>query len=296
MSGSRVFLIVALLIVTALVWMSVFVVNERELAIKFRLGEIVRSDFKPGLHFQTPLINNVRKFDKRILTLDSNPEQILTGEKKNVLVDYFVKWRIGDVEDYYRSFSGREADAASRMAQTIKDGLQAELGNRTIREVVSGERKEIMQNVTKSADQKLGQFGIEIVDVRIKQIELPPNVRSSVFERMSAERERIAKEHRARGEKEARIIRARADRERTELLATARRKAQEIRGGGDAQATEIYAKAYGMDPDFYEFYRSLQAYRNAFDSKDDVLVLEPDSEFFNYFSGTSSLGKPAGTR
>lgn len=296
MSGSRMFLIVALLVVTALVWMSVFVVNERELAIKFRLGEIVRSDFKPGLHFQTPLINNVRKFDKRILTLDSNPEQILTGEKKNVLVDYFVKWRIGDIENYYRSFGGREADAASRMAQTIKDGLQAELGNRTIREVVSGERKEIMQNVTKSADQKLGQFGIEIVDVRIKQIELPPNVRSSVFERMSAERERIAKEHRARGEKESRIIRARADRERTELLATARRKAQEIRGGGDAQATEIYAKAYGDDPDFYEFYRSLQAYRNSFASKDDVLVLEPDSEFFNYFSGTSSLAAPARTR
>ncbi len=295
MSGSRMSLLVALVIVLALVWMSVFVVNERELAIKFRLGEIVRSDFKPGLHFQTPLINNVRKFDKRILTLDSNPERILTGEKKNVLVDYFVKWRIGDVENYYRSFSGREADAASRMAQTIKDALQAELGNRTIREVVSGERKEIMQNITKSTNEKLGQFGIEIMDVRIKQIELPPNVRSSVFERMSAERERIAKEHRARGEKESRIIRARADRERTELLASARRKSQEIRGGGDAQATEIYAKVYGLDPSFYEFYRSLQAYRNSFDSKDDVLVLQPDSEFFDYFNGTSSL-KPAPAR
>lgn len=296
MSGSRMFLIVALLVVAALVWMSLFVVSERELAIKFRLGEIVRSDFEPGMHFQTPLINNVRKFDKRILTLDSNPERILTGEKKNVLVDYFVKWRIGDVEDFYRSFGGREADAASRMAQTIKDGLQAELGNRTIREVVSGERKEIMQNVTASADEKLDQFGIEIVDVRIKQIELPPNVRSSVFERMRAERERIAKEHRARGEKESRIIRARADRERTELLAAARRTAEEIRGGGDAEATEIYAKAYGLDPDFYEFYRSLQAYRNSFSSKDDVLVLEPDSEFFNYFGGTASLQAPASKR
>lgn len=296
MSGSRMFLVVALLIVAALVWMSVFVISERELAIKFRLGEIVRSDFEPGMHFQIPLVNNVRKFDKRILTLDSNPEQILTGEKKNVLVDYFVKWRIGDVESFYRSFGGREADAASRMAQTIKDGLQAELGNRTIREVVSGERKEIMQNVTASADSKLSQFGIEIVDVRIKQIELPPNVRSSVFERMSAERERIAKEHRARGEKESRIIRARADRERTELLATARRKAEEIRGAGDAEATEIYANAYGLDPEFYEFYRSLQAYRNSFSSKDDVLVLEPDSEFFNYFGGTGSLQAPGSRR
>ena len=296
MSGSRMFLVVALLVVAALVWMSVFVVGERELAIKFRLGEIVRSDFEPGMHFQMPLINNVRKFDKRILTLDSNPEQILTGEKKNVLVDYFVKWRIGDVEDYFRSFGGREADAASRMAQTIKDGLQAELGNRTIREVVSGERKEIMQNVTASADRKLSPFGIEIVDVRIKQIELPPNVRTSVFDRMRAERERIAKEHRARGEKESRIIRARADRERTELLADARRKAQEIRGAGDAEATEIYANAYGLDPNFYEFYRSLQAYRNSFSSKDDVLVLEPDSEFFNYFGGTESLQAPTNRR
>lgn len=296
MPGSRMFLVVALLVVAALVWMSVFVVGERELAIKFRLGEIVRSDFEPGMHFQMPLINNVRKFDKRILTLDSNPEQILTGEKKNVLVDYFVKWRIGDVEDYFRSFGGREADAASRMAQTIKDGLQAELGNRTIREVVSGERKEIMQNVTASADRKLSPFGIEIVDVRIKQIELPPNVRTSVFDRMRAERERIAKEHRARGEKEARIIRARADRERTELLAAARRKSQEIRGAGDAEATQIYANAYGLDPGFYEFYRSLEAYRNSFSSKDDVLVLEPDSEFFNYFSGTESLEAPATRR
>ena len=296
MSGTRMFLVIGLLIVAVLAWLSVFIVDERELAIKFRLGEIVRSDFKPGMHFQMPLINNVRKFDKRVLTLDSNPEQILTGEKKNVLIDYFVKWRIGNVEDYYRSFSGREADAASRMAQTIKDALQAQLGDRTIREVVSGEREAIMRTVTDGAIVKLGRFGIEIIDVRIKQIELPANVRTSVFERMSAERERIAKEHRARGEKQARIIRARADRERTELLADARRKAQEIRGGGDAQATEIYANAYGFDPDFYEFYRSLQAYRNSFASKDDVLVIEPDSEFFNYFGGTSSLAAPARTR
>ena len=296
MSGIRMFLVIGLVAVAVVVWLSVFIVDERELAIKFRLGEIVRSDFKPGMHFQMPLINNVRKFDKRVLTLDSNPEQILTGEKKNVLIDYFVKWRIGDVEDYYRSSSGREADAASRMAQTIKDALQAQLGDRTIREVVSGEREAIMRTVTDGAIVKLGRFGIEIIDVRIKQIELPANVRTSVFERMSAERERIAKEHRARGEKQARIIRARADRERTELLADARRKAQEIRGGGDAQATEIYANAYGFDPDFYEFYRSLQAYRNSFASKDDVLVIEPDSEFFNYFGGTSSLTGPARTR
>ncbi len=276
-----------LLIVVALLaflgWNSVFVVDERQLAIKFQLGEIVRSEFEPGFYFKFPFVNNVQKFDRRVLTLDSQPEQILTGEKKNVLVDYFVKWRISNIESFYRAFGGREMDAASRLAQTIKDGLQAELGNRTIKEVVSGDRVQIMANVTNNVDSKMGQFGIQVVDVRIKQIELPANVASSVFERMRAERERIAKEHRAKGEKEARIIRARADRERTEILAGARRKAEEIRGAGDAKATETYAKAYGSDADFYEFYRSMEAYRNTFDSKDDVLVLEPDSEFFEYF-------------
>jgi membrane protease subunit HflC len=279
---------VVLVVVLVLGWLSIFIVDEREIAIKFRLGEIVRSDYKPGIHFMTPIINNVLKFDSRVLTLDARPEQILTGEKKNVLVDYFVKWRIRDVESYYRSFGGREQDAALRMSQTIKDGLQAELGNRTIKEVVSGERAEIMQNVANSVDKNIGGFGIEIVDVRIKQIELPPNVRNSVFERMRVERDRIAKEHRAKGEKESKIIRAKADRKRTEMLAEAKRKAEEIRGAGDALATETYAKAYGKDQDFYAFYRSLLAYKNTFNSKDDMLVLEPDSEFFNYFGGTGN--------
>lgn len=283
MGNLRMPLLIILLLVVGVLWSSIFIVTERERAIMFRLGQIVRSDFEPGLYFKIPFINNVRKFDRRILTLDARPEQILTGEKKNVLVDYFVKWRIDNIEDYYRSFGGREIDAASRMAQTIKDGLQAELGNRTIREVVSGERQEIMDSVSKRADEKVRPFGIEIVDVRIKQIELPAQVAGSVFERMRAERERIAKEHRAMGEKQARIIRARADRQRTEILAEARRRSEEIRGAGDATATQTYADAYGKNQDFYGFYRSMEAYRNTFSSKQDVLVLEPDSEFFEYF-------------
>lgn len=288
MSAGKNIGVIALLVVAVLTWFSVFIVNEREKAVLFRLGEIVRSDYEPGIHVMVPFINNVKKFDKRILTLDANPEQILTGEKKNVLVDYFVKWRIENVEKYYRAFGGREIDATSRMAQTIRDGLQAELGNRTIREVVSGEREEIMKNVAQRADEKVSNFGIKIVDVRIKQIELPHNVKTSVFERMAVERQRIAKEHRAKGEKESKIIRAKADRKRTEMLAEAKRKAQEIRGAGDAQATEIYAKAYGQDAEFYDFYRSLQAYQNSFDSKQDMIILEPDSEFFRYFGSPNS--------
>lgn len=266
-----------------LIYMSVFVVTEREKAILLRLGEIVKTDYEPGLHFMVPFLNNVRKFDKRILTLDSQPEMILTGEKKNVLVDYFVIWRIDKVDDYYTSFGGREMDAVNRMSQTIKDGLQSEFNNRTIKEVVSGEREEIMKSVSQRADEKISTFGIKIIDVRIKQIELPPNVAEAVYERMRVERDRIAKEHRAKGEKEAKIIRAKAERQRTELLADAKRKAEEIRGAGDAQATEISAKAYGQDAQFYSFYRSLLAYRRTFSNKQDLIVLEPDSEFFKYF-------------
>jgi membrane protease subunit HflC len=269
--------------VAILIYLSTFIVDQREKALLLQLGQIVDKDFEPGLHFKIPFFQNVQKFDSRILTLDSRPELILTGEKKNVLVDYFVKWRISGVEDYYRTFGGREFDAMSRMAQTVKDGLQAEFGNRTIREVVSGERAEIMLKVGKDVDEKVGKFGIEIIDVRIKQIELPPNVRESVFQRMRVERERIAKEHRAMGQKASLIIRAKADRARTELLATAMQNAEKIRGAGDAQSTEIYADAYGKEPQFYEFYRSLEAYRKTFNTKQDVFVMEPDSEFFKYF-------------
>lgn len=286
MTRTNIISLIVLAAIAITLALSVFIVDQRQKALVLQLGQIVDQKTEPGLYFKLPLFQNVQYFDSRILTLDSRPELILTGEKKNVLVDYYVKWRISDVNDYYRTFGGREFDAMSRMAETVKDGLQAEFGNRTIREVVSGDRVEIMQKVGESVDDKVGKFGIEIIDVRIKQIELPLNVRDSVFQRMRVERERIAKEHRAKGEKESLIIRAKADRARTELLAEARRQAQEIRGAGDAEATQIYAEAYSKNPQFYQFYRSMQAYQNTFANKQDILILEPDSEFFKYFGST----------
>ncbi|MGD2137822.1 MAG: protease modulator HflC [Gammaproteobacteria bacterium] len=268
---------------------SFFIVDERQTAIRFQLGEIVEADYGPGLHWMKPLfINNVRKFDKRILTLDTRPERFLTGEKKNVSVDFFVKWRIKDATTYYRAFAGDERQAGLRLLQIIKNGLQLELDNRTIRQVVAGERAQMMDNLTMVGNEEVKNFGIEIVDVRIKQIELPVDVRNSVFQRMRAERERIAKEHRAQGEEAAKGIQAIAERQRTVLLAEAQRDAETTRGEGDARATEIYAQGFGKNPDFYEFYRSMNAYREALASDQDVLVLEPDSEFFKYFG--SDLG------
>jgi len=278
--------IVMILAGTALlVGMSMFfIVDERQLAIKFRLGEIVDSEYTPGLHFKAPWpINNVRKFDKRILTLDTQPERFLTNEKKNVSVNFFVKWRIKSPALFYTSFMGDERQAGLRLMQIIKNGLQLEFDQRTIRQVVSDDRSQMMTNLTSKGNQEVEQFGIEIVDVRIKQIELPPDVRTSVFQRMRAERERIAAEHRAQGEEAAKGIRAVADRERTVLLAEAERDAEVTRGEGDARATDIYGKAYSRNAEFYDFYRSMNAYRGALANSNDVLVLEPDSEFFKYF-------------
>ena len=267
-----------------------FIVDERQTAIRFQLGEIVEADYEPGLHWMKPLfINNVRKFDKRILTLDTRPERFLTGEKKNVSVDYFVKWRIVDASTYYTAFAGDERQAGLRLLQIIKNGLQLEFENRTIRQVVSGERAQMMDNLTMLGNQEVKNFGIEIIDVRIKQIELPEDVRNSVFQRMRAERERIAKEHRAQGEETAKGIRAVADRDRTVILAEAQRDAETTRGEGDAKATEIFAQAFGRNQEFYEFYRSMNAYREALASDQDVLVLEPDSEFFEYFGSAGGM-------
>jgi membrane protease subunit HflC len=262
---------------------SVFTVDERELAIKFRLGEIVRADYQPGLHFKVPFINNVRKFDKRILTLDARPANYLTKEKKNVNVDFFVKWRIKDVSTYYKSMSGNERTAMERIYTTINDGLRAEFSNRNIQEVISGERKQIMSNIDTQANQQLGQFGIEVVDVRVKRIDFTETISESVYRRMEAERERVAKDLRSRGAEAAEKIRANADRQRTVLLAQAYKQAQTARGEGDAKAADIYARAYKRDPEFYSFYRSLNAYRKTFHSNGDIMVLEPDSDFFNYF-------------
>jgi membrane protease subunit HflC len=280
---ARIVIILAGLVL--LVGMSMlFTVDERQLAIKFRLGEIVASDYEPGLHFKAPWpINNIRKFDKRVLTLDTNPERFLTGEKKNVTVDFFVKWRISDPATFYTTFMGDERQANMRLLQIIKNGLQLEFDQRTIRQVVADDRAAMMDSLTQTGNQQVEGFGIQIVDVRIKQIELPQDVRSSVFERMRAERERIAAEHRAQGQEAAKGIRAIADRERTVLLAEAERDAEVTRGEGDARATEIYGKAYSRNQEFYDFYRSMNAYRGALANRNDVLVLEPDSEFFKYF-------------
>ncbi len=277
--------IVAGLIVLSL---SAFIVDERELAIKFRLGQIAETDYEPGLHFQIPIVNNVRKFDKRIQTMDADPERYLTAEKKNVQVDSFVKWRIGDIETFFKSVGGDVWVADQRLSQVIKDGLRGEFGKRSVQEVISGERDEIMESITESSRIQAKEFGIEVVDVRIKRVDLPQEVSNSVFRRMEAERDRIAKEFRSEGAEAAERIRSEADRQRTVIVAEANQQAEKVRGEGDARATEIYANAYNRDPEFYAFYRSLGAYQNTFQNQGDLLVLEPDSEFFQYFSGNKS--------
>ncbi len=287
MNGAKMAAVVAVLIAIG-VSLSAFVVDERELAIKFRLGQIAETDYEPGIHFQVPIVNNVRKFDRRIQTLDADPERYLTVEKKNVQVDSFVKWRIGNVETFFKSVSGDPWVANQRLSQVIKDGLRGEFGKRTVQEVISGERDEIMAAITESSRIQAKEFGIEVVDVRIKRVDLPQEVSNSVFRRMEAERDRIAKEFRSEGAEAAERIRAEADRQRTVILAEADQQAEKTRGEGDARATEVYANAYNQDPEFYAFYRSLNAYENVFQDQGDLLVLEPDSEFFGYF-GSGSL-------
>lgn len=267
---------------------SVFIVYEWERAVLFQLGEIVKSDYKPGLHFKWPIFQKVRKFDARILTLDVEPERFLTAEKKNVIVDSFVKWRIDDVTRFYTAVSGDEAQARQRLDQIIKDGMRGEFSKRTINEVVSGERNQIMTVLTGNASVQAKELGIAIVDVRIKRIDLPTDVNSAVYRRMEAERTRVAKDFRSRGFEASERIRADADRQRQVILAEAYRDSERVRGEGDAQAAETYAKAYSKNPEFYALYRSLKAYRDAFGGN-DLLVIEPDSEFFQYFK--SDTGK-----
>lgn len=266
---------------------ALFTVTETEKAIKFRFGQIVEAEFDPGLHVKIPIVHTVGKFDKRILTLDATPERFLTAEKKYVIVDSFVKWRIQDVARYYTSTRGDERTAAQRLTQIMKDGLRREFGRRDLADVVSAERNVIMDAVRVQTQEVAEGLGIEVVDVRIKRIDLPDDVSSSVFQRMRAERARVANDLRSRGREASERIRADADRQAAVILAEAYRDAQRIRGEGDAQATDTYAQAFGSDEEFYSFYRSLQAYRNTFRSKDDLFVLEPDSTFFRHL-GTGS--------
>lgn len=281
--------LIGLLAVLLLGSLSLFTVKEYEKVILFRLGEIVRTDYKPGLHFKIPFINNIRTFDARILTLDATPERFLTKEKKNVSVDAFVKWRITDVAKYYTSMGGSQVRANQRLSQVIKDSLKSQFGLRTIQEVVSGERLDIMNNVQVSANKEAQKYGIDVIDVRIRRIDLPVEVSDSVYQRMRAERTRIAKELRSRGAEAAERIRADADRQRTVILAEAYGNAEHIRGEGDAQAADIYGKAYKQDDEFYSLYRSLNAYKSTFNNKDDIIVLEPGADFFKYFK--DPLGK-----
>ena len=261
----------------------VFTVGERELVVKFELGEFSRADYTPGLYFKIPVFNNIRRFDRRILTLDADPERYLTVNKKNVMVDSFVKWRIADVENYYRTTAGDERQAGLRLSQLVKDGLRSEFGRLTIQEVISESRDDIMSNITVHMEESVKPFGIEVVDVRIKRIELPAEVSHSVYRRMEAERSRVANEFRSEGAKEAEKIRAGADKTRSVTLAEAYREAETLRGEGDAEASRIYAEAYGANEEFYALYRSLEAYKKVFASRQDLLVLDPSSEFFDFF-------------
>jgi len=266
-----------------------FTVKETERALKFRLGEVVRTDFEPGLYFQVPFVNNVRKVDARVQTLDESPQRFLTSEQKNLIVDTFVKWRVEDVEQYYVTVRANPREANLRLSEIVRDGLRAEFGKRTVQEVISGDRAEIMDLLTEAASLAGNSLGVTVLDVRLQRVDLPEGVSESVFNRMVAAREQVARQFRAEGQEEAERIRSAADRRRQEILAEARREAEEVRGAADAEATSVYAEAYQADEEFYRFYRSLRAYENTFNDDSDMLVLSPDSEFFRYFDQLDSL-------
>jgi len=268
-------------------WLAVFTVDEREKAILFQFGEIIKSDYEPGLNFKIPFINNVRKFDSRILTIDNRPERFLTQEKKDLIVDSYVKWRITDVVQYFKTTQGDELVAGRLLYENINNGLRDEFGKRTIQEVISGDRTQIMDLMTRQASERAKSLGIEVVDVRVKKVDYPERVSGSVYQRMRAEREREARDFRSKGHEASERIQADADRQRSILLAEAYRDSEIVRGEGDAKATEIYAEAYGKNPEFYRFYRSLQAYTTNFSTTSDVILLEPDSEFFKYFKDSN---------
>jgi len=272
-----------------LLWASVFTVDEREKAILFQFGEIIEADYEPGIHFKIPFINNVRKFDSRILTIDQKPERFLTQEKKDLIVDSYVKWRITDVVQYYKTTQGDELVAGRLLYENINNGLRNEFGKRTIQEVVTGDRTHIMELMTSQASERAKTLGIEVVDVRVKKVDYPERVSNSVYQRMRAEREREARDFRSKGHEASERIQADADRQRSILLAEAYRDSEIVRGEGDASATEIYAEAFSQDPEFYKFYRSITAYVKNFSSAGDVILLEPDSEYFRYFK--DPLGK-----
>ena len=283
-------LIIPILVVTVIaISQSVYVVKETERAVKLEFGAVVEADVEPGLHFKIPVVNSVTKFDARILTLDAAPQSYLTSEKKALTVDSFVKWRVSDVEKYYTTTGGDEERLRRLLIQRVDAGLRNEFGSRTVNEVVSGERDELMDKLTLQLNSiALDELGVEVIDLRVKKIDLPPEVSDSVYNRMRTERERLAKELRAQGNEVAEKIRATADKEKTIILADAYRQAEEIKGNGDAIATSTYADAYSKDPEFYDFTRSLKAYQSTFGSKSDILLINPDSDFFKYLDDSKA--------
>ncbi len=286
--------IVAILAIWA-VSSTVFVVDQRKYAIVFALGEVKQVIDKPGLHFKLPPpFQNVIFLDKRILTLDSpDADRFITAEKKNVLIDSFVKWRIVDPRLYFVSFSGDERSALNRMSQIIKDALNLEITKRTVRDVISGERAEVMNAIQKNVEEEAKKIGVQVIDVRLKRVDYVEQISNSVYDRMRSERLRVANELRSTGAAESEKIRADADKQRTVILAETYREAEKMRGEGDAKASQIYAQAFGQNPEFYKFYRSLQAYRASFKNQSDVMVLDPNSEFFRYFRGSGAGGAVA---
>ena len=275
------------LIAVIIISQSIYVVSEIERAVKLRFGEIVEFDVQPGLHFKWPIVNSVKYFDGRILTLDAVPQRYLTSEKKALMVDSFIKWRIKDVAKYFTTTGGDEERAKRLLSQRVDTGLRNEFGIRTVKEVVSGERDQLMNSLATSLD-KIAQeeLGVEVIDLRVKKIDLPFEVSDSVYNRMRTERERLARELRAQGNEVAEKIRATADKDKTIILADAYREAEETRGLGDAKATATYADAYTKDPEFYDFTRSLKAYQSTFESKGDILIIDPDSDFFKYLDNS----------
>jgi membrane protease subunit HflC len=270
-----------------ILWLSIFTVDERQEAIKFQFGEIIEADYEPGLHLKIPFVNNVRKFDNRILTIDQKPERFLTQEKKDLIVDSYVKWRIKDVVQYFKTTQGDELTAGRLLYENINNGLRNEFGKRTIQEVISGDRTQIMGVMTAQASERAKSLGIEVVDVRVKKVDYPERVSNSVYQRMRAEREREARDFRSKGHEASERIQADADRQRSVLVAEAYRDSEIARGEGDARATDIYAAAFNQDREFYKFYRSITAYTKNFSSASDVILLQPDSDYFRYFKDPS---------
>lgn len=286
MTNKSIFGLIIALVVIVVGWSSFFIVEQTQRGLVLQFGKVVRDDVPPGLHFKLPFVQEAKLFDGRLLTLDTATQRYLTLEKKALMVDSFAKWRIANVQRYYTATSGLRSIAEERLSRQLESGLRNEVARRTLHEVVAGERDQLMADITAELnDSARRELGIEVVDVRVKGMDLPREVNRSVFERMSTEREREAREHRAKGRELGEGIRADADRQQRVILAEAFREAEEVRGQGDAEAAAIYAEAYNKDPEFYSFYRSLQAYRESFASKSDVLVIDPESEFFKFFRG-----------